>query len=247
MGDISFYKTKDGNMAREKSGVSSKRFATDPAFARTRENVAEFTRAAKAGKLLRSALHTLIRNVSDHRMVSRLTKQMMEVIKADAVNDRGERNVIDGEALLLEGFEFNANAALSTTFFAPYTSAMDRAAGILKIDIPAFVPAKMITAPPSATHFKLVTGAAEVDFEAGTSTGVTAATAELVYGQQTEAVISLSNAVTANSTHPLFLALGIEFYQQVNNKFYALNSGASNPLALIKVDGQVKNNPGDKA
>ena len=38
IGDISFYKTKDGHLARTKGGVDGKRIANDPAFQRTREN-----------------------------------------------------------------------------------------------------------------------------------------------------------------------------------------------------------------
>jgi hypothetical protein len=45
--------------------------------------------------------------------------------------------------------------------------------------------------------------------------------------------------VTAASTKPLFLALGVEFYQEVNGQMYPLKNGAYNPLALVKVDGGV--------
>src|SRR6478735_12210622 len=97
IGDITFYKTKDGHLAREKGGIEASRIANDPAFQRTRENGAEFGRAGKAGKTLRLALRTLLLNASDSRMVSRLTQTMVKVIQADSTNDRGMRNVIDGE------------------------------------------------------------------------------------------------------------------------------------------------------
>jgi hypothetical protein len=35
----------------------------------------------------------------------------------------------------------------------------------------------------------------------------------------------------------LFLALGVEFYQEVNGQMYALKNGAYNPLALVTVSG----------
>jgi hypothetical protein len=92
------------------------RIATDPAFQRTRENGAEFGRAGKAGKYLRTALRSLLQNVSDSRMIARLVKEMMRVIKADETNPRGFRNVIDGEAELLKGFEFNANSKLGLLY-----------------------------------------------------------------------------------------------------------------------------------
>src|SRR6476661_7893533 len=93
IGDITFQKTRDGYLAREKGGVSASRIANDPAFIRTRENGAEFGSAGKAGKALRNTLRQLLQNASDRRMVSRLTTEMMRVIQTDAVNARGERLV----------------------------------------------------------------------------------------------------------------------------------------------------------
>ncbi len=49
IGDLSYYKTKDGHLAREKGGVDAERIKNDPAFERTRENGAEFGSAAKSG------------------------------------------------------------------------------------------------------------------------------------------------------------------------------------------------------
>ena len=112
IGDITFYKTKDGHLAREKGGVDASRIASDPAFQRTRENGSEFGRTGKTGKTLRTALRTLLINSTDGRMVSRLTQAMIKVIQADVTNDRGLRNVIDGEAELLAGFDFNIGGKL---------------------------------------------------------------------------------------------------------------------------------------
>lgn len=239
IGGITFYKsTQDGYLAREKGGVSVEKIATDPAFQRTRENGEEFGRAGKAGKLLRNAIRALLQNASDSRMVSRLTQKMVEVIQEDATNPRGLRNVIDGEAELLAGFEFNKNGKLGTTLYAPYTSTIDRVAGTLEANIPSFVPLNMIAAPGGTTHFKIVSAGAEVDFENETFVMDSQASAVLPWDATATAVINLANAVTANSTHPLFLALGIEFYQEVNGQMYPLKNGAYNALALVKVSGQ---------
>lgn len=238
IGGITFYKsTQDGYLAREKGGVSGDRIANDPNFQRTRENGDEFGRAGKAGKLLRNSIRAMLQNASDSRMVSRLTQKMVEVIQEDAINLRGQRNVIDGEAELLEGFEFNISGKLGTTIYAPYTSTIDRVAGTLTVSIPAFVPLNMIAAPGGSTHFKIVSAGTEVDFENENFVVATSETAVLPWDTTATAVINLSNAVTANSTHPLFLALGIEFYQEVNGQMYPLKNGAYNALALVKVDG----------
>lgn len=237
--DISFYKSKDGYLAREKGGVPADRIANDPAFQRTRENGAEFGRAGKAGKILRTAIRGLLQNASDSKMVSRLTTEMLKVIQEDVTNPRGLRNVIDGEAELVEGFDFNINGKLGTTIYAPFNTTIDRAAGTLVVNMPSFVPLNMIAAPGGATHFKLISAGAEIDFENEVFVADAQATAILPWDAVGTAVINLSNAVTPNSTKPLFLVLGIEFYQQVNGQMYALKNGAYNALNIVKVDGGV--------
>jgi hypothetical protein len=237
LGGITFYKSQDGYLAREKGGVEASRIASDPAFARTRENGAEFGRAGKAGKMLRTAFRSLLQNTADPRMVSRLTADFVKVIKADETNDRGQRNVLDGEVEMLQGFEFNIKGKLGTTLYAPYASEIDRVTGSLEVTIPAFVPINMVAAPTGSTHFKIISAGAEVDFENETFTVDANESAILAWDATNTAALTLSNSVTANSTKPLFLVLGIEFYQQVNNQMYSLKNGAYNALALVQVSG----------
>jgi len=238
IGGITFYKsTQDGYLAREKGGVSADKIANDPAFQRTRENGEEFGRAGKAGKLLRNSIRAMLQNASDSRMVGRLTQKMVEVIQEDLTNPRGQRNVIDGEAELLEGFEFNISGKLGTTLYAPFTGTIERVAGTITASIPSFVPINMLAAPSGSTHFKIISTGAEIDFENETFVMDAQTTAVLPWDSAATAVINLVNTVTPNSTHPLFLALGIEFYQEVNGQMYPLKNGAYNPLSLVKVSG----------
>ena len=237
IGGITFYKSQDGYLAREKGGVSGDRIANDPNFQRTRENGAEFGRAGKAGKLLRTSLRALLQNAADSRVVSRLTTEFVKVIQADATNPRGERNVIDGEAEMLQGFEFNINGKLGATLYAPYTATIDRPTGALTVTVPAFIPLNMISAPGGSTHYKIISAGVEVDFENETYVVDENSSAILPWDATASAVLNLANAVTAASTHPLFLVLGVEFYQQVNGTMYPLKNGNYNALAIIQVSG----------
>ena len=237
IGDITFYKTQDGHLAREKGGIEASRIASDPAIQRTRENGSEFGRAGKAGKLLRTALRPLLLNSADGRMVSRLTQQMVKVIQMDAVSERGLRNVIDGEIELVLGFEFNIRGKLGTSLFAPFTPAIDRVAGTLDVSIPSFVPANMIAAPGGTTHYKIISAGAEIDFEAETFVVSSSETAILPWDSAPTADVNQLNVVTPDSVSPLFLALGVEFYQEVNGRMYPLKNGSYNPLALVQVSG----------
>jgi hypothetical protein len=235
--DITFLKTKDGYIAKEKSSISGARIASDPAFQRTRENGAEFGRAGKAGKLLRHALRAFLQNASDGRMVSRLTKEMLRVIRADATSARGLRNVIDGEAEMLEGFDFNIEARFSTCFYAPFTAAVDRFSGIASLQVPSFIPAQMVAAPAGTTHYQLSVVAALVDFELQSFVIDTEVPVSQPWDATATAALAISLNVTPASTHPIFIALGVSFFQEVNGVQYPLRSGAFNAMALVKVNG----------
>ena len=145
IGDLSFYKTKDGHLAREKGGVDAERIKNDPAFERTRENGAEFGSAAKSGKLVRDSFRTLMMRSSDGRVTSRLTKLMSDIRALDMTSARGERNVAvaiaDPAAKdLLRGFNFNNRAILGAVLYRPF--AVNTGAG--EIAIQGLVPEQHI-------------------------------------------------------------------------------------------------------
>ncbi|TLX71659.1 hypothetical protein E9993_20045 [Labilibacter sediminis] len=126
IGDLSFYKSGNDYLARTKGGVDSERIKKDPAFARTRENGAEFGRAGKASKLLRAVFKAPISQSADKKVASRLTTALLKVVQADTTNHRGERTVPGGDLTLLQGFEFNESTSLDKVIEAAYTVGFDR-------------------------------------------------------------------------------------------------------------------------
>lgn len=239
LGNVTFYKSKAGNLARQKGGVDGARIASDPAFARTRENGSEFGRAGKAGKLLRDAFRMMLVNVKDSYMAGRLQAEFVKVIKADATSVRGQRNVIDGESELLQGFEFNSNSSLKSTLYAQYLINIDRNTGTLEIGFPSFIPANMVASPLSASHFKITAAGAEIDFENEAFIVGTASSGEILANSTAGTASNLRIDIPGISDKPLFLAIGIEFFQQVNGALYSLRNGAYNSLSLVKVSSGV--------
>lgn len=237
IGNITFYKSGDGYLVREKGGVSAKRIAGDPRFQRTRENNAEFGQAGMAGKQLRTAFRPLLQNVADRRMISRLAKAMMAVVKSDTTNPRGQRLPQQGNLALLNGFDFNAGSNLGTALFAPFSTALNTATGVYTITVEGFIPEAMIAAPAGATHFKLVAGAAQVNFSASTSEVSTQSTGEMLIDATPLPVQLLTCTLPAGGADPVFLLLGIEFYQMVNGLPYSLKNGAFNALRIVAVTG----------
>lgn len=236
IGNITFFKSKDGYMVRQKGGVPAEKILSDPAFQRTRENNAEFGRAGKASRVLRNAFRALIQKAKDARLIGRLVKLMMQVIHEDTVNPRGLRNIIDGEAMFLEGFDFNVNGKLSTTLYAPYTVTINRTTGDVTASISSFVPAEMIAAPEGTTHFKISFGAAIIDFENESFATDFAEEPYRAWDNTPQTPISFTGAITPAGTSPIFVLLAIEFVQQVNGTMYALKNGAFNACAIVKVD-----------
>ncbi len=235
IGELTYYKSKNGYIVRETSALSAQRLATDPAFARTRENMSEFGRAGKSGKYIRSAFRSLIQNAKDSTLVGRLTKAIMQVIKTDSISPRGERNLTEGDTTMLQGFDFNNDARLQATIFTPYNATINRVTGAATVAIPSFVPLNEVVAPSGATHLKIVSMAAEIDFATGTTVTDSQQSAPLSLDAAPSVSLNLANALTPNSTHTLFLVLGIQFYQEVNGVQYTLRNGAFNALSIVKV------------
>ncbi|MEP0367332.1 MAG: hypothetical protein ABJN36_17550 [Cyclobacteriaceae bacterium] len=236
IGDVSFYKSKDGYLAREKGGVDADRIKNDPAFARTRENGSEFGRAGKAGKLIRTAFRPLLLKTSDSKVTSRLTKQLMAVLQSDVDNPRGERKVDNGNLELIQGFDFNSEGRLEATLYAPYDVTFDRAAGSASIDIPEFIPANSLAYPQGATHLKMVAAVSEVNFDNDEFTYNMVESAEVEITNVATGPLKLDLAFNADSEELLLIVFGIDFYQSVNGQMYAMKNGGYNCLALVEVD-----------
>lgn len=235
VGDLSFYKTQDGYLAREKGGVDGDRIRRDPAFARTRENGQEFGMAASAGKLVRDAFRPLLMRASDRRVASRLTRVMSEIRKLDTTNTRGARNVATAIAdpaakAKLKGFNFNERAVMSSILYNPFQ--LDTATG--EVTMNGFNPANQIAPPPGATHVSLSSAWGKIDFGGGVHNIEPSNVVNLPLGSSTQNINLTVGQAPTGSGVDVFLLL-IEFFQEVNGNQYVLNNGAFNVLSIIEV------------
>lgn len=235
IGDISFYKTQDGHLAREKGGVDAQRIANDPAFARTRENGSEFGSSASSGKILRDAVRTMLLTASDNRVVSRVTKVMTEIKNLDATSARGLRNVgvaivLPGAKALLKNFNFNKKAILGSILFQPYT--VNIGTGVVTIN--GLVPINEIAFPTGATHITMKSSWAKIDFVTGLYDVQISNAVNLPIDGTSSNVVLTPPAVPAGTGTDLYL-LQIEFFQEVNSVQYSLKNGAYNALSIVEI------------
>ncbi|MES2627503.1 MAG: hypothetical protein V4616_00915 [Bacteroidota bacterium] len=236
VGGITFYKGAQGFMAREKGGISKDRIKNDPAFARTRENLAEFTSAVKAGKFIRDLLRPLSSGIADGTVSNRLTRIMSAIQKLDAVSDRGQRNVYtalqDPTAnALLQGFRFNQNVDIRSVITQPLQ--LDTTTGEIEYLEP-LVPTNDVVAPPGATHVKLQGAVVDMDFS--TLTGTTYYSNVQVLPLTSDPVnIALSIGNLPAATVLRMFLIRVDFRQQVNGSDYNLSNGAYNGLQVLAV------------
>ena len=224
---------KDGSV-RQKPASNKAAFANSASLARTRENAAEFGLSAKYSKLLRDSLRVAIASASDSRVASRLTKAMRAIIGLDDTNDRGLRVFDSSNSAPLLGFNFNVGAGIGQTMYFPYEVTGNGAN--VTMSIPALNPASDIAAPQGATHFEVVFAAADLDMEMLTYTNSTVAAPLGILPLNSAPLVNQSVVATfpaAPAAANLVVGVvGINFYQQINGKFYPLNNNSTNPLAI---------------
>ena len=219
IGDLSFYKTRDGYLAREKNGISADRIKTDPKFESIRQQMAEFGRANKGAALLRASLKPAVGSISDGRMASRLNKAMAGVVQSDPVNDRGKRDVLSGDLGLLTGFQLNKVKSLEQVLGTRITTAFNRTTGEVTVTLDPFEPKKLIRAPISATHYTLSLGVSACNFIEETYTNSVSRSAELVLENISVTVPPMTASLGAGVTDPVFAVFSIEFWEFVNGKY----------------------------
>lgn len=237
--NLTYLKTKDGFEVRKKGGVAPGRIKTDPRFKRTRENLLEFNEAAKSNKLIRNCFAPVSKNIADKRMMSRLTAALFPVIRSDSQNPRGSRKVQFGNLSLVKGFEFNAGNPFSQAFSEPVTATINRVTGEVNILQPGYNPGTNLKSPIEATHYRFLYAAAAIDFERNLynreiSIGATQKLDELPVAAAAKAL-----QLPANSSDPVFIMLGIEFFQENEDGLQSLLlNGSYSSLQLILVDQQ---------
>jgi hypothetical protein len=218
------------------TGVSGDRVKNDAAFERTRENMEEFSRAGKAAKLVRNIFRDVTINAKDKVTHARLVKVTSRIITADTVSERGARTMSNGDLQQLQNFHFNVRVGISDSLFVRCPVSFNRVSGEVTVNIPSFVPRNMMQQARGTTHFRIVAAAATVNFDTEQYEYAMQGTPELPFNTDPTQATTLTLALPANSKDVVLAALGIEYYQRVNSRSYALKSGEHNATSIVLVD-----------
>lgn len=234
IGGITYYKSKDGFMARDGQGIEGKRIKTEERYERTRENAAEFGRASKGMSEIRLALNTILKKTSDPKAMIRLSRLLFQILKTDPVGARGERTVSLGDISMLNDFQFNIGKNLKTALDPRfYTSTMNRETGESTITIQSFNPRIDLSFPDAANHFRFILAAVEVDFDNLQHSKFITSSNSIPLATNATEPLTLTTTLPAGGNHSLLLVFGIRFEDVVNGVAYTLNDAQYNTLAII--------------
>jgi hypothetical protein len=234
MGDLTFYKNREGKfIARRKGGVTKKRIQTDPRYQRTRENLREFAEAAASAKFLKNAFREIELKSNGGKLHNRLYSAAMKVVKSDAVNSRGERKFDQGELSNLLGFEFSENAAMRNVLKIK-PGVLDEPTS-LTVTIPELVPTKYLLYSEGSTFYRFSLIRAGINFAAQDYTTEVATIDPLPITNLPAEAVTLSLPKPGVAGEKYFFALTLEFFLDVNGNQYDMNDISQNPAVILSV------------
>jgi len=207
-----YYHPQFGWLLREKSSLNKDKIYRDPSFTNTLCNAVEFKRATRAAMQLRFAFHPALQPIKDVWLSGRMNALLLETIKSDVANRRGDRCVQNGQASLLEGFNFCKDTKLEKVFPVECSSHIDPATGNMYIDIPSFIPQRMLKPTGGASYFTIISVAASLDFINNRPARYEQETSLMAIDQPTIPAFRMQHAVATAPGQLLFLTLGIVFY-----------------------------------
>ena len=224
IGNLTFLETKNGQEVRKKRMKATREELDSVNYARATEHKKEWRRGVAASSLMRSAAKDAILLCKDRKMVARLGARMYKVTKEDFTHGRGERTVEDGNLSTLKGFNFNEDMSVNSAWTIDIRAEFDRPSGKMTVHVPEFIPGKAVKIPSGANCFKYHLVASELNFKSDQhvtedfeSDGIFP---EFDVEVATDHVFQLSAA----STNPVFVMVGIRFYDKVMDKFYPIKN-----------------------
>jgi len=254
IGDIRHFKIKGskGHFAGLIGGPTAEQIKKDPKFARTRENMSEFSGSASIAKSVRVAFSELVKNIADPRLAGRLTGIMNKISKEDTSNKRGQRSFLLSQfSNSLQGLNFNKNVSFTGIFNAPYTITENVGRNSSDLVIPAFNPMININVPAGATHFRIINAIGVVSDFAYQSTSKAYEpiekklneTSKVAYSDYLDVTVpttadttvtaALNGSPVMTADVAVINAIGIEFYQKVGTEYYLFTAGNSARIEKI--------------
>lgn len=237
IGDVTFSRTRYGDVARSKPGVTRERIMNDPAYERTRENMGAMEIVSPRAALFRHAVKEFSNRAKDAKMHLRVDQLFHAVKRADTVSDRDQRNIgtafeTQANRQLLYGFEFNERTPLSKIFLSGYT--LDMETGILhfaELNV-----REELVFPAGATHVFIKGAWAAIDFKVNKFKFSRSNVVILARNAPGQVVSLTPSEVPLNGGDWVVVyLLRVGFSQLMNGVFYPLGDAGFNAMRVVGV------------
>lgn len=227
VGNIVGFQRNGEFFLKEKNLILREKVLHTEAFARTRENAAEWRQAVRAGMLVRHALVYLVKflRLADNHLSARLNALMSRVVQSDPVSERGKRKAGNGQLEWIEDFAFRKETAFVSVCSAGPASTIDTSSGLLKLEIAPFYPRERIMAPEGATHFRIIANAAALHFEQEYCDRNFKESIYYPLGEPLTDRICLEQSLDTVPAQCLLQAMGVSFYVQRGEQQFDLLAG----------------------
>lgn len=229
---INFYKRKGKLVARRAGGgFTADAIKNKPSMVRVRESNKEFGHCSRVKKLFKDSLFPFLGKQRNEELQGRLMQLFIKIKDADAVSERGKRQIgiglesAEGQALL-DGF-------CLTSFDLPTKNgSLDSATTTYALD--GFAP-KGLKFMAGATHFELQFGIVVLDL-VGLTSVLYKSDAVRLSKNETVQDISLPVAIPENVIGIRIGVLHYRFSQEVNGTFYGFQEEKAFGVKIVVLE-----------
>ena len=237
--EVRIAKTEAGYIFRLRSGLYKDNFSKSlhPTSIKLRNN---FGTVMSSGKLLRQTLNSLLINFNTRYSINKINSAIWKIVLSDKINEPNQKNAFHGDNTPLKNLDLNPQASLHTLLFVNWKSTVDREKGLVSLTVPSFNPMENIKYFKGATHFRIVSAAAELDFLTLDQRSSFMESDYLPIEHFDTEIISHEHQLNEKGIHTIILVLGLQYFQKVNGFYYQLLDRSKNGITIINVD-QVSN------
>jgi hypothetical protein len=244
--DVTFRKTKEGNIAGRKPGPSREKVLTHENFRRTRRNAGEFKLVIEEATLFRYALGGALNGRTGSSLNGRMYGLFSKAARQDSISDLGSRRASAGAIDLLRGFDFNKELSLKQALPVRLTHRLDVTTGASAVQVPAFIARKRKKFPAEATHFRILSGVVMVDFVHGHYRRVMQCSELLPLRKKVPHAICFEHQLEPGEGQVMVQVLGMEFYKLEDGKEVLIKGSAVRVLEAVRVEEKGNETPRHK-
>jgi len=233
--DLTFRNTAEGKIVGRKTGPTREKVLTHENFKRTRINASQFRQVIKDATLLRRALGSMLDGVRCTTLNGHVNGLLYRASEADKVNDYGSRCAAAGDIGVLTGFDLNPKFSLDTVLGVQPAHSMDVTRGRIKVEIASFIAYKRRGYSKEATHFRMISGGALLNFSNNSYSKNIRMGELLPLGRKTPGAICLEHQLNGKPGDVMVQVMGIQLYKLVNGEEVLVKGGAVRILKAARI------------